>query len=182
MKEPFTVLQLVSHDPSAPSAFRFVLEICPASPSSPFVRHSISDITETSFRLLATLSSLTFAIFRILGTFHLTSEMVTALSTLTRLKELHIIFQSPQSWADQAGQRPTRLTCVSLPVLSSFYFFKGDSKYLENIVAQIDTPPLENFFISFFDSLILNTPRLRQLLIRPGSFHCIQSRSSSLLR
>jgi len=89
--------------------------------------------------------------------------MVTALSTLSSLNELHIIFQSPQSWADQAGQRPTRLTLVSLPVLSSFYF-KGDSKYLEDIVSQIDTPLLEKFFISFFDPLVLNTPRLRHFL------------------
>src|SRR6266851_5891119 len=68
-------------------------------------------------------------------------EMVAALSMLPRLKELHILFQSPQSWADQASQRPTRLIHVVLPVLSLFSFM-GDSTYLEDIVAQIDTTPL----------------------------------------
>ncbi len=97
-------------------------------------------------------------------------EMVAALSMLPRLKELHILFQSPQSWADQASQRPTRLIHVVLPVLSLFSFM-GDSTYLEDIVAQIDTTPLlDTFLITSFDQPVLNTPRLRHFLSRPEAF------------
>ena len=170
-KEPFpalTVLQLVSHDPSAP-----VLSDSFLVGSAPRLRnlHLFGIPFPTLPKLLSSTRDLVKLNLRNIphSGYFPPDEMVTALSTLTRLKELHIIFQSPQSWADQAGQRPTRFTRASLPVLSSFYF-KGDSKYLEDIVAQIDTPPLENVSISFFDPLVLNTPRLRHFLNRPEAF------------
>ena len=97
-------------------------------------------------------------------------EMVAALSTLTKLEELHIHFGQPQFSADQAGQHPPQLALVVLPALSSFYFM-GHSKYLEGIVAQIDTPLLNEFMITFFVQLVLDTPRLRHFLSRWEAFN-----------
>jgi len=59
---------------------------------------------------------------------------------------------------------------VVLPVLSSFYF-TGNSKYLEGIVAQIDTPLLNEFIITFFVDSVLDTPRLRHFPSRWEAFN-----------
>jgi hypothetical protein len=94
--------------------------------------------------------------------------MVTTLSTLTRLDKLVLDFQSPLSRPDQATQRPHPPTRSVSSVLT-YFRFKGDSEYLDDLVARIDAPQLNNLHISFFNDIVFDTPQLIQFICRtPG--------------
>jgi hypothetical protein len=75
--------------------------------------------------------------------------MVTALSTLTSLRTLDLLFRFPRSQADRASRRPPPLTRVALPALTSLTF-KGDSEYLEDIMSRLEAPLLSYTEITFF--------------------------------
>jgi len=65
--------------------------------------------------------------------------MAAILSALTRLKSLHLNFETPEFWAHGASRRPPARTRVVLPSLTEFDF-SGTSGYLEDIVSRIDAP------------------------------------------
>jgi hypothetical protein len=101
---------------------------------------------------------------------YISSEaMVTYLSALTRLETLILGFRSPRSRADRENRLVPRLTRVILPALTSLQF-KGDSEFLEDIVAQFDAPLLTWFEISFFNQLIFNTQSLGHFISRTEAF------------
>ena len=91
--------------------------------------------------------------------------IVTALSTLTHLLELLLRFESPQSRPDPEHQHPPPPTRSVLPNLYDFQF-KGDSEYLEVVVAHIDAPRLSNFEITLFNDIVFDTPQLTQFISR----------------
>ena len=91
--------------------------------------------------------------------------MVAFLSTLTSLQFLTIEFKTPILPPDPRSQRVTPPVRVLLPVLSNFRF-KGVSEYLEDTVAQIDTPLLTIFDVVFFNQLTFTIPRLSQFIHR----------------
>ncbi|KAI0286439.1 hypothetical protein BC826DRAFT_83927 [Russula brevipes] len=91
--------------------------------------------------------------------------MVTCLSTLTRLEELSITFQSPRSRPQLSPPRSTRTV---LPALKSFEFC-GVSEYLEDLTSRIDAPLLSFLRITFFNQLIFNTRRLCAFISRVES-------------
>jgi hypothetical protein len=91
--------------------------------------------------------------------------MVTGFSALTRLERLFLEFISPLSHPDRQSRRlppPTR--CV-LPTLTRFKFERA-SEYLDDFVARIDVPRLNNFSIIFVDHLEIDTPHLVQFIRR----------------
>ena len=92
--------------------------------------------------------------------------MVTILSTLTRLKSLHLSFESPQLWTQGASQRPPA-TRVVLPALTAFDF-SGNSQYLEDMVSRIDAPL--DFLAATVaynpDQLVFDFPLLRHFIGR----------------
>jgi hypothetical protein len=92
--------------------------------------------------------------------------MVTVLSVLTSLKNFRIGFESPRSPPDR---RPPLQTRVLLPVLT-FLQFKGAGEYLEDLVARIDAPLLNQLIITFFHQLISDSPRLTQFMSRTPKF------------
>ena len=94
--------------------------------------------------------------------------IVTALSALTRLEELFIGFKSPRSRPDRR-RRPPPVTRTLVPVLT-YFEFKGASEYLDDLVARIDAPLLDNFEITFFHQLIFDTPQLTQFISRTPKF------------
>jgi len=94
--------------------------------------------------------------------------MVTGLSALTRLEYLEIVFESPRSRPDRR-RRPPPPTRTLLPVLTCFEF-KGVSEYLDDLVARIDAPLLDNFDTTFFHQLIFDTPQLAQFITRIPKF------------
>jgi hypothetical protein len=91
--------------------------------------------------------------------------IVTGLSVLTSLEKLGIKFKSPRSRPDQNNRRPPPPTRTLLPVLTKFWF-KGVCEYLEDFLARIDAPLLNNFSITFFHQLIFDTPQLTRFISR----------------
>ena len=93
--------------------------------------------------------------------------MVSCLSGLTRLEDLLIGFESPQSRPDR--QRPPPPTRTLLPVLTRLQF-KGVDEYMEDLVARIDAPQLNYLEITFFNQLLFHTPQLTQFITRIPRF------------
>ena len=91
--------------------------------------------------------------------------MVTSLSTLTSLKNLTLGFESPRSRPDWANRRLPPTTRSVLPVLQTFSF-EGAYEYLEDLVTHIDTPRLNNLYITFFNQIVFDTPRFIQFISR----------------
>jgi hypothetical protein len=91
------------------------------------------------------------------------NAMVACLAALPNLEVLYIKFLSPLSRPPQITPPPR--TLIVLPALNELYFC-GVSEYLEDFVAQIDTPLLDLFNITFFMDLIFEIPRLRHFISR----------------
>ena len=92
-------------------------------------------------------------------------EMVTILSTLLSLGHLLLQFQSPRSCPDRESRRPPPQSRFVLPVLRHFQF-KGATEYLDDLVACIDAPRLDNFGIEFFNDIVFDTPQLIEFISR----------------
>ena len=96
--------------------------------------------------------------------------MVTGFSALTRLERLFLEFEFPPPYRPHPDGQIRRLLaptrCV-LPVLTRFKF-KGSSKYLDDLVACIDAPRLDDFSVIFFDYQFNQdtTPHLSQFICR----------------
>ena len=90
--------------------------------------------------------------------------IVTCVSTLTRLKQLDIGFESrrPRSPQERRHVPPTRSV---LPALTKLTFI-GFREYLEDLLTRIDAPLLNILDISFHHQLIFDTPQLVQFLSR----------------
>ena len=96
--------------------------------------------------------------------------IVTSLSvSSTTLEHLEIQFQSPQSRPDRNSRRPPLPTRALFPVLTVLEF-EGASEYLEDLVAQIDTPLLHRFQITFFHQRTFDIPQLTLFLSRTPTF------------
>jgi hypothetical protein len=92
--------------------------------------------------------------------------IVTALSVLASLKTLIIGFRSPRSYPNR---HPPPQTRTLVPILTNLAF-SGDHEYLEDVLARIDVPLLDNLTISFFHRLIVDTPQLTQLISHTPKF------------
>jgi len=91
------------------------------------------------------------------------------LSTLARLESFNFQFQHPRSLAHRANRHPPPLTRVVLPNLTSLVF-KGNIKYLEDILSQIETPMLNESHFHFFNQLVFETPLLGHFIRRTETF------------
>jgi hypothetical protein len=99
--------------------------------------------------------------------------MVTALSTLTRLEILTLEFQSTQSRPDQECRHLPPPTRYILPSLTQFGF-AGVSEYLEEFMAHIDTPLLNDLDIHFLNDLGLDTLQFIQFISRTPNLNAPQ--------
>jgi len=99
-------------------------------------------------------------------------EMVTWLAPMTGLKSLFLGFHSPQSCPDPARRRPPPPTRVVLPALTHFNY-RGVSEFLEDLVARIDTPLLDNAEITFFNQLLFDIPQLPQFVRQLNKFKAV---------
>jgi hypothetical protein len=89
--------------------------------------------------------------------------MATCLSALPLLQYLSIGFRLPPYRPFQLSLPP--LTCVVLPALTHLTF-RGKIELIEDFVARIDTPQLDQLSIMFFMDLIAGIPRLRSFIGR----------------
>ncbi len=95
--------------------------------------------------------------------------MVTCLAALTRLEGLYLGFQSPRSRPSRASRRRPPLTRTILPALTRLSY-KGVTEYLEDLIARIDTPLLEEIEITFFNQLVFDIFRLPKFVCRTEKF------------
>jgi hypothetical protein len=91
--------------------------------------------------------------------------MATSLSALTSLEFLRLWFEYPRPRPALESRRPPPPTRSILPSLTKIEF-KGESEYLEEILARIDAPRLDKFDITFFNQIIFDTPQLFQFISR----------------
>ena len=89
--------------------------------------------------------------------------MVACLSTLTSLERLSLGFKFPLPRTDRESQHLPPPTCTILPVLQ-YFWFKGDSEYLEYLVARIEAPRLRLLEILFFNDIVFDTPQLTRFI------------------
>ncbi|KAN0114321.1 hypothetical protein V8E52_006817 [Russula decolorans] len=91
--------------------------------------------------------------------------MVALLCALFSLEILSLQFQSPQSRLDwESGSFPPPNRSV-IPALRHFHFY-GVIEYLEGLVTFIDAPQLRALYITFFNQIDFDTPRLAQFVNR----------------
>ena len=91
--------------------------------------------------------------------------VVTALSALTSLESLDLGFRSPRSHPDQESRLPPPPTRTVLPALT-IILFEGVCEYLDDLVARIDAPQLNNLYITFFNDIVFDAPQFIQFISR----------------
>ncbi|KAH8977212.1 hypothetical protein EDB86DRAFT_1277084 [Lactarius hatsudake] len=90
-------------------------------------------------------------------------EIVGGLVGLTRLRTLSITFAFPyKRWASPMDPSPQ--SCAVLPALTKLEF-QGGSKYLDELMAQIDTPRVEDVRIEYSE-LDVQAPRFPEFIKR----------------
>jgi hypothetical protein len=94
------------------------------------------------------------------------SDLVTGLSTSAQLKWLTVHFNSLPSSPPPSTTRPPRRT--TLPSLVSLDFH-GASEYLEEFVAQIESPALGKIAIRLFNDMFFEIPRFCRFI------HCLNA-------
>ena len=166
MRESFpalTQLELVAHYTTTPAV--------PPEPfrggSTPHLRNFILDgipIPELPNLLLSATHLTDLALSNIPRSGYVSSEaMVTCLSTLTSLERLHLDIRLPQFHPEQ-GIRPP-LTRSVLPSLTIFGFC-GVGEYLEDFIARIDAPRLNQLDMTFVDRIMFDTSQLVHFINR----------------
>jgi hypothetical protein len=170
IREPFpalTQLELVSYPRMTPAV--------PPDPfsggSTPRLRHvSLDGITfpELPKLLLSATHLVNLTLATIPHSAYISPEaMVTYLSALTSLEELHLEFQSPE-FLDLKTPRPHLPTRSVLPSLTTFGF-RGVNDYLEDFVSRIDAPRLERFSMAFFNQFEFDTSQVVHFISRTSS-------------
>jgi hypothetical protein len=91
--------------------------------------------------------------------------MIALLCALTSLETLSLGFQSPQSRPDWETRRPPPSKQFVMPALE-YLLFKGVIEYLEDLVTFIDTPQLNTLYMTFFNQIDFDIPRLAQFINR----------------
>ena len=101
--------------------------------------------------------------------------MATSLSALTSLKFLRLHFRNPQPRPALESRRPPPRpsTRSILPSLTEIRF-KGTSEYLEEILAWIDAPLLDELHIIFFNQIIFDTPQLFLFISRRPTLRTLE--------
>ena len=94
------------------------------------------------------------------------SVMATCVAALPNLKHLHIAFES--RIFDLLQTSPPPFTRAVLPALTSLYF-RGNSEYFEDFLAQIDAPLLKRLGIEFLMDIHTLSPRPHNFIDRTES-------------
>jgi hypothetical protein len=115
--------------------------------------------------LLSASELVSLRLYKIPPTGYISPEaMVASLAALPRLERLFIEFQSATSRPDQT--RPPPVIRTVLPSLHCFQF-SGASEYLEDLVARIDSPHLDQIRIVYLNQLVdFQVPHLSKFIDR----------------
>jgi len=118
-------------------------------------------------RLLVTAVDLvSLRLYEIPNTGYFSPEsLVTGLDATPRLRFLEICFVHPTPLSDQTIPDTYPQTRVALPDLTEFQF-RGDNEYLEDLIARIDAPNIEQFNVTLFDRPTFELPQLAEFIGR----------------
>ena len=127
------------------------------------------------FTFFTTLVTLTLT--RITAPFYFhPGHLVTQLRCLLHLEELSIDFAVPIPLPSTEGEMlPAPLPRVMLPALKRL-MFRGVAVYLENLVAQINTPLLEQLIVTLFFELAFTLVALSKFVIITRGFRCLSAK------
>jgi hypothetical protein len=148
---------------------------------TPRLRHI--DLDDTPFptlpQLLLSATDLTYLrLYKIPSTGYFSPEaLVTGLDANTKLEFLEIRFLHPTSTQGQIGPRPHSPTRAVLPALTEFQF-KGDNAYLEDLIAGIDAPNVQQFGITLFDQQTFELLQLAEFIGRTEELRSSPYRTS----
>ena len=98
--------------------------------------------------------------------------MVALLSALSSLDTFSLEFKSHQSRPDSERRSLPPPKRSILPALDQFRF-KGVVEYLEELVTSIDAPQLNLLFITFFNQIDFDCPRVAQFINRTMSIRAL---------
>ena len=117
-------------------------------------------------------------------------SMVGVLAGLTRLRTFRIGFQLPHPEdsdppdSDERGRSPEPLMRTVLPALTEFVF-DGESKYLEDLVALVDMPSIEDIKTTYFSreprSPEFQVRQLSQFIGRTANLELAQFRGAQVI-
>ena len=103
-------------------------------------------------------------------------HLVTRLQGLPHLEELSIGFAIPIPLPSSEGELlPALIPPVTLPTLRRIIFL-GVDVYLDNLVAQINTPLLERLSLTLFFDLIFTLENLTEFIHRTEGLGCLVAR------
>ena len=103
-------------------------------------------------------------------------QLVTQLQSLPHLEELSIGFAIPIPLPSSQGKLlPVPIPPVTLPALRQLTF-RGVDIYLDNLVAQINTPLLERFSLTLLFDLTFTLVNLTEFIHRNKGFECLVAR------
>ena len=95
--------------------------------------------------------------------------IIRCLSMLPRLESLALGFKYPRSRAHRASRHLPSFTRLILLNLT-FFGFRGEVEYLEDILSQIETPILIRSDFCFFNQVVFDTPLLGNFIRRTETF------------
>ena len=99
--------------------------------------------------------------------------MVICLSSLTKLENLILRFQSPESRPNRSIRSLPLLARVTLPCLTQFQFY-GVNDYIEDLVAQMNIPLLHHLSITLFGEPLFDISQLNQFISRVEKFKVLR--------
>jgi len=103
-------------------------------------------------------------------------QLVTQLQSLLHLEELSIGFAVPIPLpSTETELLPAPLPRVTLPTLKRL-MFRGVAVYLENLVAQINTPLLERLVVTLFFEVAFTLVSLKQFTHTTGRLRCLSAK------
>jgi len=152
--------------------------------STPQLRHI--DLDGTPFpalpRLLSSATNLIFLrLYEIPITGYFSPEaLVAGLDATPKLKSFEICFSHPHPTSASQGSDSPRTYSqprAALTALTDFQF-RGDSEYLEDLVARIDAPNVEQSNITLLDERMFELPRLAQFVDRTEGLKSSSYRTS----
>ncbi|KAH9981606.1 hypothetical protein BJV74DRAFT_854510 [Russula compacta] len=91
--------------------------------------------------------------------------MATCLATLTRLESFELVFHTARARPGQSSRRPPPPTRAVLPALTHFRY-QGVSEYLEDLVARINAPQIDNLWIKFSYQPVFELSQLPRFIAR----------------
>ena len=97
-------------------------------------------------------------------------EIVTSLGVLTKVEDLSIGFEP--SYIDQKIWRSPSPTRTVFPALTRFRY-EGSVEYIEDLVARIDTPLIDDIWITFRCEPTFSIPQVAQFMKRTTRFQAL---------